>query len=146
MDTREHNAEELTSLEALGIAIRLEADAADVYRELAPGVTLKLPPSRLPRDMGTAEQRQARTIREVIDFAIIQERNGREFYLEAARRTSDLSGQAMFRYLADIKHAHWMSLAQERDLLIQYPNYGRRGPVPWRTEPSMRGRPDKGTR
>ena len=177
MGTREHEGEELTSLEALGVAIRLETDAAEVYRELAerwgdplvrrrfdllaaeeeqhrmlleekwrelaPTVPLRLPPSRLPREMGTGEQRRAHTIREVLDFAIVEERNGREFYLGAARATSDLSGQSMFRYLADIKYAHWMSLVQERDLMIQYPNYGRRGPVPWHTEPAMRGRPDE---
>ncbi|HEY7729210.1 MAG TPA: ferritin family protein [Candidatus Eisenbacteria bacterium] len=164
--------EGLTSLEALGVAMRQEADAAEVYRELAarleepvlrrrfellaaeeeqhrslleskwaelaPDIPLKVPPSRLPGEMCTSERRSAHTIREVLDFAIVQERRGREFYLEAARETADLSGQGMFRYLADIKYAHWMSLAQERDLMIRYPNYGRRGPTPWRSEPRSR--------
>jgi rubrerythrin len=167
----------LTSLEALGVAIRQELDAADTYRELADrieeplvrrrfellaaeeeqhraalearwnelaaGVPLKLPPSGLPGEMCTPERRGGHTIREVLDFAIVQERRCREFYLEASRETSDLSGQGMFRYLADIKYAHWMSLAQERDLMIRYPNYGRRGPTPWRSE--ARGRPPDAT-
>ena len=172
MSSQENAQEGITSLEALGVALRQEMDAAEVYRELASrledslvrrrfellaaeeeqhrslleakwnelghGVRLHLPPSRLPAEMGTSERRAAHTIREVLDFAIVQERRGREFYLDASRETSDLSGQGMFRYLADIKYAHWMSLAQERDLMIRYPNYGRRGPTPWRSEPRAR--------
>jgi rubrerythrin len=113
------------------------------WTELAQGVRLKLPPSQLPGEMCTSERRGAHTIREVLELAVAQEGRCRDFYLDAARQTPDLSGQAMFRYLADIKYAHWMSLAQERDLMIRYPNYGRRGPTPWRTEPRPRARESK---
>ncbi len=176
MTPQDKGYEGLTSLEALGIAIRQEADGADVYRELAerlgdpvvrrrfdllaaeedqhraileskwaeiaPGVPFKLPPSALPGEMCTPERRRDRSVREVLDFAIAQERRCREFYLEMSRETEDLSGQGMFRYLADMKHAHWLNLAQELDLMIRYPNYGQRGPVPWRSEP-RRGAPQE---
>jgi rubrerythrin len=161
-------AEGLTSLEALGIAIRAEMDAGELfdelarssddplirrryellaavenqhreyltarYRELAGDVALKLPPSRVPASSGGA----ARHPEQVLDAAIDEERHAREFYLQAARDTEDLSGRTMFRFLADMHYQHWMTLAQEKDLLVRYPNYGRPGKVPWHAEKSLR--------
>lgn len=169
--------EGLTSLEALGLAIRAEMDAIDLYHELAErcdrslvsrrfeqlaaeeeqhraylvekwedlagGVELKLPPSQLPPEMGTRSGRAAHTIEEVLDLAIEEERRSRDFYLQAARETEDLSGQQMFRYLADMEYRHWMHLAQERDLLSRYPRYHRAAPVPWSREPGLGGRQRK---
>jgi bacterioferritin (cytochrome b1) len=139
----EHEPEGLTSLEALGVAIRAEMDSRDLYKELAgrsenpqirrrfellaadeaqhleylkeqweemaSGVPLKLPPSRHPKEMLTP-------------------------YLRAARETDDPSGRAMFRFLADMEFEHWMTLGQEKDLLVRYPNYGQPGKTPWRAE------------
>jgi rubrerythrin len=161
----------LTSLEALGLAIRHELDARDVYRELADrcrdrlvqrrfallaaeeerhhdllqdrwrelsgGQELRLPPSQLPPGMATRAERGAHTLDEVLDLAIDEERRSRDFYLEAARETDDLSGQAMFRFLADMEYRHWMELAQERDLHARYPSYGGASPSPWRSEASL---------
>ena len=70
--------------------------------------------------------------------------HSRDFYLRAARETEDLSGQAMFRFLADMGFRHWMDLGQERDLLARYPNYGRPGPEPWRAEVSLTSGERKG--
>ncbi len=159
---------ELTALEALGIAIRADIDACELYKELAercedrqirrrfetladderqqreqlemqwktlaPEVQLKLPPSRLPRERLTRHQRAGLSKEDVLELAIEAERAAREFYLQAARATNDLSGRAMFRYLADASYQHWMLLAQEKDMLIRYPNYGRPGKMPWRPE------------
>lgn len=163
----------LTSLEALGVAIRSEMDAQAVYREmaqrtteprirrrfenlaadeeqhatylkeryrkLAGGVELKLPPSQLPGGMATPEERRRMTMLQVLDVAIEEERQSRNFYLSASRETQDPSGQEMFRFLADLEYQHWMALSHERDLLLQYPNYGLSGETPWRAEKSMGG-------
>jgi len=160
--------EGLTALEALGIAIRAEMDARELYlelarrspdrqikrrfellaaderqhrlhlerrwKELAEGQPLKLPPSQLPQRASTRARRSHMTLEEVLDLALGEERSAREFFLRAARETDDLSGRAMFRFLADIAHQHWLTLAQEKDMLVRYPNYGRPGTVPWRAE------------
>lgn len=162
---------DLTSVEALGVAIRSEMDSRDVYRELAArcgnpitrrrlellaaeeeqhlqdltlryeevadGVPLALPPSRLPKGMTDAESRCRLDVTRILDMAIEEERRSREFYLQAARDTSDPSGRAMFRFLADMEYLHWMTLAQEKDLLVRYPNYGRTGRSPWREEKTL---------
>jgi len=164
-------ATDLTSVEALGIAIRSEMDSRDIYRELAErsphtitrrrfellaaeeeqhlqhlteryeevagGVPLALPPSLLPQSMASAEARRQWDMADVLDMAIDEERRSREFYLQAARDTNDLSGRAMFRFLADMEYLHWMTLAQEKDLLVRYPNYGRPGRSPWRAEKGL---------
>ena len=58
--------------------------------------------------------------------------------LEAtARDTTDLSGRAMFRFLANMEYQHWMILAQEKDMVVRYPNYGRPGQTPWRAEKTV---------
>ena len=168
--------EGLTALEALGVAIRNEMDAIELYQELADrcrdcdklacrrfellaadeaqhrefllakwkelagNLELKLPPSALPRDKVTREQRRAMPLESVLDLAMQEERRSRELYLRAARETEDLSGQAMFRFLADMEYKHWVHLAQELDLLARYPNYLRPGPLPWRPEPGLGSR------
>jgi rubrerythrin len=169
---KENNSEGLTSLEALGIAIRAEMDAQEIYNELAErseeqiihrrfellaaeegqhrqyltehyrslagDIPLKLPPSQLPKDMLSRDQRSHKSLEGVLDTAIDVERHAREFFLRAARDTDDLSGRAMFRYLADMAYQHWLALGQEKDLLVRYPNYARRGKVPWRAEKSLK--------
>jgi rubrerythrin len=124
---------------------RHHAYLVERWREMARGVELKLPPSELPRGMVTCQERSSRTLLEILDMAIEQERHSLDFYLRAAQETADLSGQAMFRFLADLERRHSMDLAQERDLLVRYPNYGRSGPAPWRAEASLTGGERKGT-
>jgi rubrerythrin len=106
----------------------------DRWEELAGDVALRLPPSRHPMDMLTREQRAKHELEAVLDMAIEEERKSREFYLRAARETDDPSGRAMFRFLADMEFEHWMTLGQEKDLLVRYPNYGHIGKTPWRAE------------
>jgi rubrerythrin len=107
------------------------------YHTLAGELPLKLPPSQLPKEMHSAQQRSGWSAEEVLDVATEAERKAREFYLGAARETDDLSGRAMFRFLADMAYRHWLVLAQEKDLLIRFPNYGRRGRTPWHAEKGM---------
>jgi rubrerythrin len=168
----------LTSLEALGVAIRSEMDSREVYQELSErvedrvirrrfellaseeeqhigyltdrykemageDVPLKLPPSNLPKDMLTREQRSHWSLEQVLDMAIEEERHSREFYLRAARESDDLSGRAMFRFLADMEYQHWMTLAQEKDMLVRYPSYGTPGGTPWRAEKNIVSKPGK---
>jgi rubrerythrin len=87
--------------------------------------------------MITAKERGRWDLGEVLDLAIDEERRSRELYLKAARETTDISGQAMFRFLADMEYQHWMILAQEKDMLVRYPNYGRPGQTPWRAEKTV---------
>lgn len=163
----------LTALEALGVAIRAEMDAQEVYQELAArskdrqirrrfellaaeehqhqeylrarwkelvnDLPLKLPPSRHPEEALTREQRSHMTHEQVLELALDEERQAREFFLGAARDTDDLSGRAMFRFLADMAYQHWLTLAQEKDMLVRYPNYGRPGSIPWQAEPRQSG-------
>ncbi len=107
------------------------------WQEVAGEVPLEIPPSQLPSSVRTREQRAAMSLEDVLDMAIDEERQSREFYLRAARHTDDLSGRAMFRFLADMEYQHWVTLAQEKDLLVRYPNYGRPGKLPWRPEPEL---------
>jgi len=168
-----NHEEGLTALEALGIAIRAEQDAQDIYselaarcedplvrrrfellaaeearhrelleakwRELAPEVELKIPPTRLPRGARTGGGGRRMSLLEVLDLALEEESRSREFYLRMEQETTDLSGKNMFRFLADLEYMHWLDLAQERDLVLRYPNYFRRSPTPWRAERSLGG-------
>jgi rubrerythrin len=163
---------DVTALEALGIAIRAEADASEIYREVAgrignpflqqrllvlgkeeqqhrrileeaykkqfPDVPLVLPDSQLPREICTRELRQKLSVREVLSCAIEQERRSRDFYLQAAESTTDLTGKAMFRYLADWEFSHQMALSAEHEMLVRYPRYFQQATEPWK--PEFRGR------
>jgi rubrerythrin len=162
----------LTSLEALGIAIRSEIDAQNLYEELGqrtawpvvrgrfkqllneekqhqtileemhsryfPGTQIKLPPSVLPVDFRTKEKRTHRSVVDVLELAIEEERKSREFYLDAAEQTPELSGKRMFRFLADMEYSHQMRLQAEAELCKRYPAYYCEGQEPWKPEQTMR--------
>lgn len=166
--------EGLTSLEALGVAIRAETDTREVcvelghrcerplvcrrfeqlaaeqsqhltylserWEQISGGVPLHLPPSRLPAEMDTSEERNAHTVEEVLDVAIDAVRHDRDFYIRAARETDDPSGQRMFQYLADMAFRQMNQLTEERDLLIRYPRYHGSTPEPWQPERSLGSR------
>lgn len=163
---------DITALEALGIAIRAEADASDIYKEVAnrvgnpflqqrvlvlaneelehkrileqaykkqfPDVPLALPDSQLPREIYTRELRQHLSVREILSCAIEQERRSRDFYLEAAETTTDLTGKMMFNFLADWEFSHQMALGAEYEMLVRYPRYFQQTAEPWK--PEFRGR------
>jgi len=112
------------------------------WQELAGGVPMKLRESWLPKGRATREQRAGMRLEDVLDLAIEEGRRAHEFYAEEARGTDDISGRRMFRFLADMKFRQWTTLAQEKEMLMRYPNYGRPGKLPWRPEGSF-SRTDK---
>lgn len=160
--------EPVTALEALGIAIRAEIDAAEVYTELAARignpflqqkiltlakeeqqhrrileeayrsqfqeVPLALPDSRLAAEFSTPTLRDQLSVKEVLALAITHERQSREFYLEAAASTTDLSGKRMFNYLADWEFSHQMELTAEHDMIMRYPRFFEQSAEPWKAE------------
>lgn len=164
----------LTSLEALGIAIRSEIDAQNLYEELGqriaspavagrfkqllneekqhqkileemhgryfPGTQVKLPPSVLPVNFSTKGKRVNRSVVDVLELAVEEERKSREFYLDAAEQTPELSGKRMFRFLADMEFSHQMRLQAEIELCKRYPAYFCGGREPWKPEQTMRSK------
>lgn len=162
----------VTSLEALGIAIRSEIDSQELYEELGqrtasttvakrfkqlqkeekqhqkiledeynrlfPQVKLRLPPSVLPVSSNTKGNIANKSLAEVLQLAIEEERKSRDFYLDAAEQTPELSGKKMFRFLADMEYSHQMRLQAECELCRRYPNYFSCGEEPWKPEQRMR--------
>ena len=164
-------SDELTALEALGIAIRKEIDAQEVYKTLAdfckeeqlkdkflnlyheekksqkllekmykdmfPDVELVLPESGLPKRVINNKSRKKTRIKDILQLAIDAEKNSREFYLNCAEKTTDLSGKRMFRVLAGMKFSHLAILNTESELLEKYPAYIE-GQQPWEVESRLR--------
>ena len=166
----------LTALEALGIAIRREMDAAATYQKLAdactsqlarerfhllereaeqhqailrrryqdlfPDVALAVPPSAAEAPeaagAGAGAGERCEGLKGVLRFAVEAERLAREFYLEASGATSDPTGQAMFRYLADEHARHQMVLEAEYDTVLRYPHAFDDPQAPWRPERRLR--------
>jgi rubrerythrin len=109
------------------------------YQDLFPDVELAVPPSATqappsPRD--AAERCEG--LKGALRFAVEAERLAREFYLEACGATSDLTGQAMFRYLADQHARHQMVLEAEYDTVLRYPHAFDDPQAPWRPERRLR--------
>lgn len=109
------------------------------YQELFPDVELVVPPSAAeappsPRETGE----QCEGLKGALRFAVEAERLAREFYLEASGATSDLTGQAMFRYLADEHARHQMVLEAEYDTVLRYPHAFDDPQAPWRPERRLR--------
>src|SRR4030065_782453 len=103
-----------------------------------PGTQVKLPPSVLPVSFSTREKRTHRSVVDVLELAIEEERKSREFYLDAAEQTPELSGKRMFRFLADMEFSHQMRLQAEKELCQKYPRYFCGGRGPWKLEQTMR--------
>ena len=159
---------ELTSLEALGAAIRREIDAGQVFRSLASGcsnplatdrflllaresaqleqllrgrydalfptVPLVVPPSLVPPPGPPTGPDRCEGLRAALRFAADAERQAREFYLDAANAATDLTGQSMFRYLADVHARHQSELEAEYDVILEYPHAFDDVQAPWRPE------------
>jgi rubrerythrin len=151
------NYEDLTSLEALGIAIRSEIDAQNVYEDLAelceddllkerfinlaqeekkhrllleklysrmfPEVDLVLPQSQLPQKAINSERRKKLGLKDVLQIAIDEEERMFIFYDKLSKNVKDLSGQRMFKYIADIEYRNKMILEAENEILEKYPHY-----------------------
>lgn len=163
---------ELTALEALGIAIRREIEAGQVFRRLAsgctdplaadrflllaresahqeqllrgrydalfPGVPLVVPPSIAPPPGLPTGPGPAEGLRVALRFAADAERQAREFYLDAANAATELTGQAMFRYLAVVHARHQSELEAEYAVILQYPHAFDDVEAPWRPEVRLR--------
>lgn len=163
--------EDLTALEALGIAIRSEIDAQEVYSDLAdmcgdellknrflslfheerrhqtllekkykemfPETDLVLPQSQLPTEVVESNNRKKMNIKDVLQLAINEEKRAREFYLDCAGTVKDLSGNRMFRFLADMEFSHQMMLTAELELIEKYPSY-MEGPKNWEVETRLK--------
>ncbi|MGB9697277.1 MAG: ferritin family protein [Ignavibacteria bacterium] len=163
--------EDITALEALGIAIRSEIDAQNVYRDLAelcnnellkerfenlakeekkhqlileniyknmfPDVELVLPESFLPKHATTSMLRKQLGLKDILLIAIDEERRSREFYLDCASEVKDLSGQRMFRFIADMEFSHQMILQAELEMLEKFPFYYD-SPKSWEAELSLK--------
>lgn len=163
--------EDITALEALGIAIRSEIDAQNVYKDLSelcnnellkerfenlakeekkhqlilenmyksmfPDVDLILPESLLPKHAATSMLRKQLGLKDVLLIAINEERRSREFYLDCASEVKDLSGQRMFRFIADMEFSHQMILQAELEMLEKFPLYYE-SPKSWEAELSLK--------
>lgn len=110
----------------------------EAYRKLLPDAELKLPPSILPADVKGGEGLRPKSMKDVISFALDEERRSREFYPEAALKTDEPSGKRLLNFLADMEHVHAMRLQAEYETLLLYPNYFETGEEPWRPEQRMR--------
>ncbi len=162
----------LTALEALGVAVRREMDAARTYaalgsgcanplardrfhlleceagqheamlrrryRELFPDVELVVPPPAAAPGAAAAGVAPGEGLKAVLRYAVEAVRRAREFYLEAAGSTTDLTAQAMFRYLADQHARHQMALEAEYDTVLRYPHAYDDPQAPWRPEHRLR--------
>jgi rubrerythrin len=95
------------------------------YREMFPGVDLQIPPSQLPIEIHDENLNKNLTLKDVLEIAINAEKTAREFYLDCAETTPDLSGKRMFRFLADMRFSHQMILAAELEIIEKYPAYYR---------------------
>jgi rubrerythrin len=108
------------------------------HAELFPDVDLALPPSMAPVPRVEGAHRYG-GLREALRLAADAEWQARDFFLDAAALASDLSGQAMFRYLAGVHAQHHMQLASQYELVLQYPHAYDDQEAPWRTETRNRG-------
>ena len=93
------------------------------YKEMFPHVDLQLPPSQLPVELGDEGLSKKHSLKDVLEIAINAEKEAREFYLDCAETTPDLSGKRMFRFLADMRFSHQMILAAELEVIEKYPAY-----------------------
>jgi len=149
--------EDITSIEALGIAIRSEIDSQLIYKELSelcqddllkerflnlskeerkhqlifenkyaemfPEVELVLPPTQLPHKVIDPDLKKKLSMKDVLLMAIEEEKRAVEFYGNYAKNVKDLSGQRMFKLIADMEYQHQMILEAEYEIFRKYPNY-----------------------
>jgi len=110
----------------------------DRYDGLFPGVPLVVPPPVAPPPGLLTGSDPCDGVRAALRFAADAERQAREFYLDAANAAADLTGQAMFRYLAEIHARHQSELEAEYAVILQFPHAFDDVQAPWRPEVRLR--------
>jgi len=140
------NNVQLTPLEALGIAIKAEIEAAETYERLGnlvknhtlkekahflrgeeharqfPDVELVLPAQSLvPRVK--AELEGEVSVPELLALAMEAEQASESFYADLARRSQSESARAMFQHLSRMESSHFHLLQVEHDLVTRFPDY-----------------------
>lgn len=145
----------LTSLEVLGIAIKSEIDAANIYEHLFnkvrnrdlgerlrflkgeeekhrkileelhaksfPDVELALPAnSFVPMEVA---MNRDKTVPELIKLAMEAEKDSERFYTEMAAKSEEQSGKVLLIYLSKMEQGHYNLLANEYELISQFPDY-----------------------
>jgi len=158
--------EELTSLEALGIAIRGLMDDQEVYRNLAEKTENEVLSNRImnlsyeakqhkqlliakykemfpnveliiPPSENDKEIIEEENIRGFLQHVIRKHKEAREYYLDLAESITDLSGQRCLRFIADMKFSHQMMLTAELDMIEKYPAYFESAKI-WDAEHRLR--------
>ena len=90
---------------------------AGLYREMSGG---QHRPPRIPGTPDTAEgggvpEDMADSLESLLKLAVQREGKAGAFYRDAADRATDLSGQRVLRYLADVEQGHELMLKKELD-------------------------------
>ncbi len=107
------------------------------HNDMFPDVELKLPPSKLPKEIKGRSSYKKQSIIDVLQLSINEHKRSREFYLDCAESVTDLSGKRMFRFLADMKFSHQMMLSAELEMLEKYPSY-LQDPKSWDVESRLK--------
>jgi len=160
------STEELTSLEALGIAIRGLTDDQEVYRNLADKTENEVLSNRImnlsyeakqhkqlliakykemfpnvdliiPPSENEKEIIEEKNIRGFLQRVILKHKEAREYYLDLAETITDLSGRRCLRFIADMKFSHQMMLTAELDMIEKYPAYFENAKI-WDPEHRLR--------
>jgi len=81
-------------------------------------------PPKIPGDPETAEggaipEEIADSLEALLRLAIQREEKARDFYQSAARTATDLSGQRILQYLADVEHGHELMLENELEAYLR---------------------------
>lgn len=81
-------------------------------------------PPRIPGTPETAEgggvpEEMADSLGSLLKLAVQREQKAGAFYRDAADRATDLSGQRILRYLADVEHGHELMLEKELDAYLR---------------------------
>ncbi len=78
-------------------------------------------PKEAPRPNELSESELS--VPEVLQLAIEKEREAQEFYRDAAKLATDVSGKRILLYLADFERGHERILQTEYDAVAKYPQW-----------------------
>ncbi len=92
-----------------------------LYRKMSGGEDR---PPRIPGSPETAEgggvpEGMADSLESLLKRALQREQKAGAFYRDAADRATDLSGQRILRYLADVEHGHELMLEKEFEAYLR---------------------------
>ena len=93
----------------------------ELYKKMSGGQDR---PPRIPGTPETAEgggvpEDMADSLGSLLKLAVQREQKAGAFYGDAADRATDLSGQRILRYLADVEHGHELMLEKELDAYLR---------------------------